>query len=1271
MGELSLTSYEILRTLGRGAAGVVYEALDQRTNALVALKTIAEPIAENVYRLKQEFRALADVQHPNLVRLGELSQEDGQWYFTMEVVHGETFIAHVRPGARDADASSGVLPAAATHAPGDVASPLLDSSVHSCRGHRRSAPTAESLDEARLRSALPQLVSALRAIHEAGHVHRDVKPPNVLVSDEGRLVLLDFGLVATLASGGRSGDDRLSGTPAFMAPEQVEGGTIGPAADFYAVGVMLYLALTGTLPFDGSMNEILEAKLLGEAPSARSIAPHAAEDLVALSAALLRRNPAERPAADAIARALGMTPEKAERGPDSAPVFVGREEELERLRRVFDDVRAHRGRIVVVEGEPGIGKSTVVQRFLGGVGPGVTILAGRCYEQETVPFKGIDSILDALSEHLVALADDRVESLIEGGVRYLAAVFPVLNRVAAIAAATSHERGVENASLLRDQAFGEFERLVHALADRGPVILFLDDLQWADGDSIALLQRTLSGRDGARALFVATLRAGADLAPETVELMRAGERIRLEGLSDTQSRTLWEALWPAHSKRRTSAESRDSVMREAAGHPLFLAELARSARAGHLDRFAGLALQDVLWQHVIERDDTDRRFLEMVALAGAPTPLDVVARAAELSASECATRLGALRAAQLVRVSRRGDERLVEPYHDRVRESVLSHLAQDGSATMEQRHARLGRALLDGASDDVLGQRVFVIVQHLNAARAILEDPHERLRLAALNLRANREARLATAYQKARDYSRVGLELVGAGAWSHAHALTRDLHVAQMSGDFLAGDHAAARACFEVARAHLTSREERTDLSVEWIALETGSGNSSAAISAGRDILVELGAPLPSRAMMLSVLVQYVRNRIVQRGRESEELLHLPLLESARHESISKILIALSPPAFFCDSNLLTWILLRIAAIAMRHGVSNVSAYGFAGYGAALSAAFGKHAEGAAFGRLAMALNERFGNAALAAKIHLLHGGWIVSWVRPFAEGKELLRAGQQLALKNGDISYECYCASLLSVLTFCESRELRALSATAEWAEAISVRRQERDMAGVPAAHARYAAAMRAGSVDLGSPESSDAAFRASMSDATTPTAMFYYFFCSAELAYHAGDTARARALLADAKRRTQPIFGLPTTVELHFLDALVAAREHDQAGLTARLGLRLAIAAKARKLRAWARSCSSNFSAHLAIVEGELARVRGRAAQARRSFERAVTAARAHDDTKRESLALELTAAHERASGDAVAAARAATEASRAYLRWGTEAKATAVAHAFRSSS
>ncbi|MFI5288842.1 MAG: serine/threonine-protein kinase, partial [Polyangia bacterium] len=232
--------FELRSRLGAGGMGVVYEALDRERDVRVALKTLRAPSAEALLRLKREFRALQGLEHPNLVNLGELIEAAGQWFFTMELIDGIDLLTWVRPGseipslAQTADSPFGEVAQGAARSPNAVGG---------------------TLDLSRLRQAIAQLASGLFALHRAHKVHRDIKPSNVLVTPAGRVVLLDFGLIAE--GFGDRDEGRVTGTPAYMAPEQSASDRVGPEADWYAMGVVLFEALTGRLPFDGAPLELL------------------------------------------------------------------------------------------------------------------------------------------------------------------------------------------------------------------------------------------------------------------------------------------------------------------------------------------------------------------------------------------------------------------------------------------------------------------------------------------------------------------------------------------------------------------------------------------------------------------------------------------------------------------------------------------------------------------------------------------------------------------------------------------------------------------------------------------------------------------------------------------------------------------------------------------------------------------------------------------------------------------------------------------------------
>ncbi|MBS1154036.1 MAG: hypothetical protein H6Q89_5734, partial [Myxococcaceae bacterium] len=374
--------YKVVRRLGAGGMGIVYEAIDtERASQRVAIKVLRGRDPEALVRIKREFRALADVSHTNLVALHDLVAEGETCFFTLELVEGVDFLEWVRPGL--------AVPLK------DLPTGALDATFPS------PSPSAATLDQARLTSALRQLAQGVGALHAAGRLHRDLKPSNVLVTAEGRVVILDFGLVAEL-DGERSITEEqghtIVGTAPYMAPEQADSGPVTPSADWYAVGAMLYQALTGRLPFEGAPMQVLVDKARMSAPPPSEKARNVPPELERLCVWLLKRVPAERAGSAQILEALGQAPRLETPAPKLEQGFVGRQDELDALMGALDASAQGEPRVVRVWGSSGIGKTTLVRQFLiRAEQRGAVVLSGRCYERESVPYKALDSAIDTLA----------------------------------------------------------------------------------------------------------------------------------------------------------------------------------------------------------------------------------------------------------------------------------------------------------------------------------------------------------------------------------------------------------------------------------------------------------------------------------------------------------------------------------------------------------------------------------------------------------------------------------------------------------------------------------------------------------------------------------------------------------------------------------------------------------------------------------------------------------------------------------------------------------
>jgi hypothetical protein len=672
----TITGYDLVRELGRGGMGVVYQAYDRRRRHMLALKTMQGVEPSALYRFKAEFRTLAGLTHPNLVALYELIAEGELWFFTMELVEGTSFLTHLRPNGGTA-------------------------------GTRHEGLTATQLG--RLRDTLRQLATGVQTLHQAGKLHRDIKPGNVLVTPQERVVLLDFGLAADLDQGGQhlSLHPRLLGTVAYMAPEQAACLPVSPASDWYAFGSMLYHALTGQPPFQGAPLEILRHKQDLDPPDPASLVQGIPDDLRTLCGELLCRDPRQRPSGDDILRRLGAQVENA-----PLPAFgmsavaeiplIGRSRHLQALNTAFQACRQGRCVRLYVHGRSGVGKTALVQHFLDGLAaPGeAVVLSGRCHEQESVPYKALDSLVDSLSCYLETLPLLEAQALLPRDIGVLARVFPVLRRLEAVASAPGYRGAISDPQEIRRRGLAALRELLGRLADRRPLVLFIDDLQWGDLDSAVLLLDLLRPPESPPLLFLGCYRSDDATASPCLHALLEwhepgasgeGGQLAVEPLTPPEGRELALRLL---ASRHPAAQARaDAIARESGGNPFFLGELVHYLEKGATQAGESperdLTLHDVLWSRVLCLPEAARRLLEVVAVAGRPLRQEDACRAAGV-VSEQGKALACLRAGRLLRGVGRPESPEIETYHDRIRETVMTLLIP---SALREHHRRLALVL--------------------------------------------------------------------------------------------------------------------------------------------------------------------------------------------------------------------------------------------------------------------------------------------------------------------------------------------------------------------------------------------------------------------------------------------------------------------------------------------------------------------------------------------------------------------------------------------------
>lgn len=698
---LGTVRFAVERRLGSGGMGVVYQAHDRDRNIKVALKTLRKALREesasSLYSFKHEFRALADITHANLITLYELISDGDQWFFTMELVDGVGLLDYIWS-----------LPEPATSAK------LIPNFEQLNEKTRHNVLRAARLNTTQLRVALRQLAEGVCALHQAGKLHRDLKPSNVMVTNRDRVVILDFGLVTEVEA--CNSEDQFFGTPSHMAPEQAAGMESTTASDWYSVGVILYEALTGRWPYTGNFFEIIKKKQQEDALPPQQLMPNIPEDLAQLCIALLQREASARPTGlEVLNRLRGVTsllpaPSMINiiRRTIQNTSLVGRDQHLASMHEAFAAIKAGHPITVYIQGSSGMGKSTLVRHFLDEIQSqetDIVVLSGRCYEQESVPYKALDSIVDALSNYLKSLYNQSIT--LPHDILALARLFPVLRQVDAIQGAAQQVLEIPDSQELRRRAANALRELFGELAKTKTIVIFIDDIQWGDTDSAALIGELLRFPNPPALMMIFCYRSeDADTSPLLNALLSMHNKeettsvevreITVSELSIAEARFLVDKLvseFPAISQYA------EKITREAGGNPFFIDELVRYSspkmfitgplHTGDLKVNEHAALERVLYTRIHQLSVEARKLLEVVAVAGQPIEREIAKQVALLNGEEQQS-LSLLRNNHLIRVREVKLQEELETYHDRIRETILNHISPE---QLKDYHLRLANAL--------------------------------------------------------------------------------------------------------------------------------------------------------------------------------------------------------------------------------------------------------------------------------------------------------------------------------------------------------------------------------------------------------------------------------------------------------------------------------------------------------------------------------------------------------------------------------------------------
>ncbi|WP_437950095.1 AAA family ATPase [Sorangium sp. So ce296] len=1146
--------------------------------------------------------------------------------------------------------------------------------------------------------------AALADIHAKGVVHKDIKPQNILLDPEsGEVKIVSFDLASFLPEEENDGRSPgvIEGTLGYISPEQA--GRLDRAvdhrADLYSLGVTLYEMLTGVLPFSAS--DALEwvhchAAVLPRPPSELVPGiPRTVSELVMklLAKAAEDRYQSARGVTRDLERCLERLTTVAHIDPfplgehDFSGLFriskklYGREREASALLAAFARV-ALRGapELVLLAGGAGAGKTSLVQELHRTSVRGRGLFAAGKFDQRHrhVPYA---TLVQALRELLLGVLGAS-EPVVGAWRRRLSAalgknaqlVIDVLPEVALILGEqppapelplTEGQRRFE--AVLR-QLVGVFCR-----AER-PLVLFLDDLQWADPESLSLLEQLVTHPEARHLLAIGAYR-DVEVGP-LHPLARMIERARGAGAP------LREIEIPPLSTRdvqrlvadtvQASCEDSDSLARlvheKTAGNPFFATQfLAMLHKEGLLEadlragafrwdigaiREKGLAdnVIDLMITKIKRLSEPAQEALTLAACVGNTVDAGTLAVIRDRPA-------GAIHEdhRELVReglLLRSGDT--YRFLHDRVQQAAYALIPEEDRAAA---HLRIGRLLSARAAADAADPRIFEIAGHLNLGSALVTDRRERDRIARLNLMAGRRAKVSSAFAAAARYLAAGMALLADDAWEKDYALALELHGEGARCAFLSGDFAAAERLVGALLGRARCRLDLAEVHRIEIDLHTTRADFERAARSALACARRFGVDLPLHPARDAVerAAREVWGEI--RDRRTEALARLPRMADPDTAALMLTLSTALPSAYYTDPDLYGLIACHMVRLSLRAGNSDASPPGYVAFGGTLGRVLGLYRESYRFGELARALLDAGGQAGSRAQILHMISTFIDPWIRPFRDVVGLFHEAFDEAVETGALIYASYCCFHIVALRLASGDPLADVAAEAERRLTFTRRARHDAIHDIVAVLHRLVQRLRGhepGRAGEGAEHEG-----ARPGEAASPLTRFYERLYAAQAALVFGRYGEAVDAAAAAGELLGLVTGQIQAADHGYIAALALscrARALPEAEQRAVLP---ALRAHEADLRRWAEVEPANQEDRRALVSAEIARIAGDELAAMRRYEQAIRAARANGFVQGEALAQELAAAFYRDRGFDLIADTYLGAARSSYARWGADAK------------
>ena len=1148
------------------------------------------------------------------------------------------------------------------------------------------------------------LAKSLAELHENGVIHHRITPSNILV-ETGRLNVKIIDLAGSTTYSMKSSHmgnlTHLDGAVEYMAPEQTGrmNRLIDHRSDLYSVGIMFYQFLTGTVPFKhNDILELVHAHIAMEPQAAHTLNPDVPEMISQISDKLLKKNADQRyQSASGLRKDLEhclLQLSKTKSIPpfelaqeDISPRFnisqrlYGRENELDSIMNTFDLAADGQTHLMLVSGYSGTGKSALVSEIYKPItGKKGYFIEGKFDQyQRAIPYYAIvqafDSLIhELLTEPMAKLNRFKTDMLgvlgAEGKV--LTDVMPALELLIGKQPDVAEING-EDAQNRFNYIFQKWLSVV--CSERHPVVLFIDDLQWADSASLDLLKALMVESEN-HFMCICAYRdnevSSAHPFSIAVDALREqGTRISNVHLENLRLKDIKSLLADSlQTQPENVAPLATLIQEKTQGNAFFVVQFIRSLADKKLLRVNGLLRKwewdldeiknlnitdnvvEFMANKIQELPSQNQELFKAAACLGTVFNARGLSHATSMEEEAIADELELLLTEGLI-IQQEDDFKFA---HDRIQQAVYSMIGDQERKTL---HYQIGKRLLEEGDKEAIDEQLFEVVNHLNWGLEFISSEDEKSRLAHLNLLASQKAKLTSAFDEAFDYISFAISLLPEQPWQSDYELTLSIYEEAAESSFLAGQFSEMRTFTSEILDHAQTLMAKVKPYEILINAYKAENKLKEALNTGLEIMDQLGESFPKKPSMLTVFPDLIKTALMLRGKKLDDILALPKAQNEIDIATVRILANIAPSAYWGNPTIFPHIIFRMCQISLKKGVSAASAFGFATYGVIMIGVLNMIKVGYPYGEIGLELIRKFNAKEWVAQVYTPVFALNHIWNRHIKHTLSPLLDSYHVGLETGALEFACINANIYCIHAYVIGKPLDKLEPEiADYSHIIQQYKQETNH--------MYNEVFRQSALNfmgraegdvlklVGEAFDEEALIEDGIEEKNR-TITFQIYLHRSILANYFGKADYAYENSTKSEPILDAVLGKIEVALQSFHYGLAAAYATNAPKNKAKSALNKAI----KKMKHWAANAPENFEHKLRLLQAEKARNNGDYNAARDLYDEAIQGASVHEYIQEEALANELAGKFHMNRGNSTLAGFYLKNAFQKYRDWGAHAK------------